>query len=186
MLPKTSNEPTIRCIVVCGPATCGKTTLAKAVEKQTGCNRIEGDDYHSEKWKRKPYPLSDEERDRWIAKLTRAICQSLAEHRMTVATCSALTRRVQSQLMAIRGVVLVYLDISLATALMRASARAANQDHWFHEEYLIRDQFKRLQLPVAGHQVVIHSGDKEPEKLVTTVLSFAKWKLLCPKCESAR
>ena len=62
MLRKNSQGQTSRCIVLCGPATCGKTSLAIAIEKQTGCNRIEGDDFHSKKWKRKPYPLSDAER----------------------------------------------------------------------------------------------------------------------------
>ena len=130
---------------------------------------------------RKPYPLSEAEREKWMSKLVPEIHKSIVNHPRTVATCSALTQRVQDQLLAISGVMLVYLKISLETELERAATREANGEHWFHDEFLIRDQFLTMRLPSPEERIIVLPAEGSPDELVGRALNLVRWTDFCSR-----
>lgn len=161
-----------RCIVLAGPATCGKSTLARSLADHSGAHLIEGDDYHCEAWKARPDSLSDAQRAQWMSRLTAAIIQSIRSHRHTVVTCSALTQKLQSQLLKThQELLLVFLSVTLPTALHRAQQRRASGSHYFHEESLIREQFDLLHLPSPDTPRTLVLEEDSPERLLHAIVT---------------
>ena len=164
-----------RGLIISGPATCGKSTVAAEIEKLTGCNRIEGDDLHTAKWKSNPHPLSSEEREQWMNRLVPATQASLDEYQATVATCSALTAAQRNRLLDIDGTILVFLDIPIEVALERAKARSTKEAHWFHDEELIADQFNTLEMPTRTARTAVVTAQRPRQCLSHEVLTVANY-----------
>src|ERR1043165_2693670 len=82
-------------LIAMGVSGSGKSTLGKALADAVGCPFLEGDDFHSPESVQKMRagtPLTDADRWPWLERLGRAIGTAVAEHGITVASCSSLKR----------------------------------------------------------------------------------------------
>jgi gluconokinase len=136
------DKPTL---VIMGVAGCGKSSLATAVARHAGLRLVEGDDHHSAESlgkMRSGVPLTDEDRDGWLAALSREFGRQPGG---LVLTCSALKRIYRERLRrAAPGLLFVFLDISREQALARVTDRAAS--HFFSTS-LVDSQFAILEPP---------------------------------------
>lgn len=133
-------------IVIMGVAGCGKSHIGSALATSEGWPLIEGDDFHSAESRRKMsegIPLTDADREGWLAQLGRMLAQSPAP---VVLTCSALKRRYREQLRAASpGLRFVFLQITREESLSRVAARASTH---FFPTALVDNQFATLESPV--------------------------------------
>jgi gluconokinase len=133
-------------IVIMGVAGCGKSHIGSAFAASAGWPLIEGDDFHSEESRRKMSagtPLTDADREGWLAELGRLLAQAPSP---VVLTCSALKRRYRDQLRtASPGLRFVFLQINREESLSRVAARSASH---FFPAALVDNQFATLESPV--------------------------------------
>lgn len=133
-------------IVIMGVAGCGKSHIASALAASEGWPLIEGDDFHSAESRRKMStgtPLTDADREGWLAQLGRMLAQAPGP---VVLTCSALKRSYRDQLRAASpGLRFVFLEISRDESLSRVAARSASH---FFPVALVDNQFATLESPV--------------------------------------
>jgi gluconokinase len=146
-------------IVIMGVAGCGKSSLGSAVAHACGLQLVEGDDYHSESNRQKMkqgIALTDTDRQGWLTTLSDLLRQA---PNGLVVTCSALKRAYREQLrQAAPGLRFVFLEISLAQAHARVSARAPQ--HFFASS-LVDNQFATLESPV-GEPGVLRLDAQKP------------------------
>lgn len=128
-----------------GVAGCGKSSLGAALSRSTGLPLVEGDDHHSTANREKMaqgVPLTDADRDGWLATL----CDQLRQHPAgVVMTCSALKATYRARLRtAAPGLRFVFLSIQRADALKRVAARGGAH---FFSTTLVDNQFTTLEDP---------------------------------------
>lgn len=90
-------------VIVMGVSGSGKTTAALALQKLTGWQFAEGDDYHSETNKQKMHdgiPLTDEDRAPWLASLHALMLGWYERGESGILTCSALKQAYRDTLTA--------------------------------------------------------------------------------------
>jgi gluconokinase len=135
-----------RRIVFMGVSGCGKSSLADAVSTTLALPLVEGDDYHSADSRDKMQrgiALTDTDRADWLATLARLL---QAHPAGVMLTCSALKRAYRERLRAAaQGLRFVFMDIEVAEAQRRVTARAG--DHFFPPT-LVANQFATLESPV--------------------------------------
>ncbi|MFN4120838.1 gluconokinase [Acidovorax sp.] len=131
-------------LVVMGVAGCGKSSLGQVCARQLGLPLLEGDDFHSAanvNKMRSGVPLSDEDRQAWLAVLAG---QLLAHPAGVVLTCSALRQRYRDQLRAaVPQLKFVFLSLTQDQARERVAARPG---HLFPVS-LVASQFQTLEDP---------------------------------------
>jgi gluconokinase len=79
--------------ILMGVTASGKTTIARDMQKLTGWEYAEGDDYHSEANRRKMeagIPLNDGDRAPWLASLHQVLRGWFEKGQNGILTCSAL------------------------------------------------------------------------------------------------
>src|SRR6478609_110403 len=80
-------------VVVMGVAGSGKSTVGSLLARRLGWRFVEADDYHSRseiEHMLAGQPLSDEERQPWLAKLREVLVDCVARNENAVVACSAL------------------------------------------------------------------------------------------------
>jgi gluconokinase len=149
-------------VVVFGPSGAGKTTVGRALAQRVGCRFLEGDGYHSPEnvaLMRSGKPLSDAEREPWLAALAREIASSIADGRCAVLACSALKRSYRRKLVprdASPGdVAFVYLKAPADTLARRLKTR---EEHFFPPQ-LLRTQLEVLEEPNGAEPAPVVSID---------------------------
>ena len=134
-----------RSVVIMGVAGCGKSSLGTVLAQRIGLRLIEGDDYHSAQSRekmRRGLPLTDEDRDGWLAGLGELLRDAPDG---AVLNCSALKRAYRDRLRAaVPDLRFIFLEISREEALHRVSARAG--EHFFPGQ-LVDSQFATLEPP---------------------------------------
>lgn len=140
-------QPGVTALVVCGPAGSGKTTVARAVAARLGWDFVEGDDLHpaaNVAAMRAGHPLTDADREPWLAAVAAQLAAWRAAGGNGVLTCSALRRAYRDRL---RGpsVLFVYLAVDAATLAARLAAR---RGHFLPPE-LLGSQLATLEAPAA-------------------------------------
>jgi gluconokinase len=115
-------------VILIGAAGSGKSTVGKALARQTGWRFVEGDDYHSpaaiEKM-RAGTPLNDSDRTPWLARLHAIAATAVDRRENAVIACSALKQRYRELLRGTRrGVRFVYLKASEQTLRRRLKHRS--------------------------------------------------------------
>jgi gluconokinase len=151
-------------IVVMGVAGSGKSTVGSLLAESLSAEFIEGDDYHDAQAIAKMSrgtPLTESDRQPWLARLRAEIDARLADGRPAVVACSALSDASRTALGTDRpGVRLVHLTGDPALIAARLAERAANGAH-FMPAALLESQLRALELPDGAIEVNISSPPAE-------------------------
>lgn len=134
-------------VIVMGVCGCGKSSVGQGLADALGCTFIEGDQHHPPANIAKMsagIPLTDTDREGWLAVLAGFIVEADRQDRALVVACSALKRRYRDQLRGdSRRVVFLHLCGDKALITARMGARTAH----FMPTALIDSQFADLEPP---------------------------------------
>lgn len=134
-------------IVLIGVAGSGKTTIGRALVTQLGWSFRDADEFHSPEAIAKMSsgtPLTDADREPWLAAIRAHIDAMLARGENAVVACSALREAYRAKLIADAArVKLVHLAGSYDTIRHRIAAR---EGHFMKPE-MLASQFATLEAP---------------------------------------
>ncbi len=159
-------------VVVAGVAGSGKTTVGQLLARRLGWQFADGDSFHpaaNVAKMRAGLPLSDADREPWLAAITSWMDDISASGQSAVLACSALKRRYRDELLGGRDqAMMVFLTITQAQDEARLHARTG---HFFHEP-LMASQFAALEPPAPDERQVypVPAGDGPPGQLVSDVI----------------
>ena len=173
MSESTASEST-RVIVLMGVSGAGKTLVGHTLADALGWPFYEGDDYHSaaniEKMSH-GRPLTDQDREPWLAALHDLIVGIVARNECGVIACSALKHSYRGQLAStnLRESVVrfVYLDVPRAVLERRLRERRGH----FAPPELLDSQLATLEEPQAALRV---NGDQPPAEIVAEIRAELK------------
>jgi len=134
-------------LVVMGVSGSGKTTVGSRLAGELGWEFLDADAFHPPANLAKMAagePLTDADRDPWLAALAAALAERLADGRGAVLACSALRRSYRDRLRA-AGPALAFLYLRTDPALARGRV-AARGGHFFPAR-LVDSQFAALEEP---------------------------------------
>lgn len=153
-------------LILMGVSGSGKTTIGHLLADDLGWPFYDGDSFHPPENVAKMsqrIPLTDADRQPWLAALRQFIDTHLAEGPPAVLSCSALKRGYRDALGIDRpGVRLVYLQGSFE--LIRG--RLENRTDHFMPTDLLRSQFEALETP---ENALIVDVDAEPEAVAAEI-----------------
>lgn len=159
-------------VIVMGVAGSGKTTIGRLLAEEIGCHYYDGDDFHPASSIEKMangVPLTDEDREPWLASLRSLIDNHIQQGKHAVIACSALKRsyreRLGSQLDMVQ---FVFLKGNYDTIWERLRKR---KDHFMKPE-LLRSQFDALEEPT--EDVLVRDVEDDPEEIVASILKSLK------------
>ncbi len=159
-------------VVVAGVAGSGKTTVGQLLARRLGWQFADGDSFHpaaNVAKMRAGLPLSDADREPWLAAISSWMDDIIASGQSAVLACSALKRRYRDELLGGRDhAIMVFLTITQAQDEARLHAR---KGHFFHEP-LMASQFAALEPPAADERQVytVPASEGSPGQLVTDVI----------------
>lgn len=173
-------EHKLPAIVVMGVSGCGKTSVAIAVAERIGARMIEGDAFHPEQNVRKMQagiPLTDADRQGWLAQLGSELVRAVDDSRVAVLTCSALKRRYRDSLRAsVSNLGFVFLELSPEAATERVKQRPGH----FMPASLVESQFRDLEAPT-GEPGVLTVNAIDPLHLIVDQVQ-AWWNASSASC----
>ena len=154
--------PTV--VIFMGVAGSGKTTVAALFAKKTGAAFYEGDQYHSPEniaKMRSGVPLTDADREPWLATLRNLIIGSLAAGKPMVLACSALKAKYRDAL-STGDPRVKFVHLTGPKALIEE--RLKNRPGHFMPAGLLTSQLDTLEPP---KDALVLSCEKTPPELVT-------------------
>lgn len=164
-------------VVLMGVAGSGKTTVGRLVAEELEWDFLDADDLHSREnveRMRSGIPLTDIDREPWLAELRRSIERHGAERRPLVIACSALTRRFRQSLRQASSE-LIFVHLRVSHDLLRD--RLARRQH-FMSVSMLESQLAALESPGEGEAVTIDVDDELPlsvaGRVVRLVRSFSQ------------
>jgi gluconokinase len=160
-------------VVVAGVAGSGKTTVGQLLARRLGWTFADGDSFHPAAniaKMRAGLPLTDADREPWLAAITAWMDDIGASGQSAVLACSALKRRYRDELLGGRDdAELVFLVISEADDQARLATRAG---HFFHEP-LMASQFADLEMPKDERKVhLVTVGERPAGQIATEVMKL--------------
>ncbi|HZM77174.1 MAG TPA: gluconokinase [Candidatus Limnocylindrales bacterium] len=156
-------------LVVSGVAGSGKTMIGRMLAERLDVPYAEADDFHSEANRLRMaagLPLSDDDRQPWLAAICDWIAQRLEADESGVVTCSALKRSYRKRL-AMPGVKLVFLKVDRETIDSRLEERRGH----FFPAALAASQFQMLEEPGPDEDVLVVDGSRPPAEVVSQILA---------------
>ena len=133
-------------VLLMGVSGSGKTTVGKLLASNLGWKFEDADLFHSPaniKKMSQGIPLTDEDRQPWLASMASAIRDWLNHSENVILACSALKQKYRDQLLIDRRVRLVYLRGSFELILSRMQQRGS---HYMKPD-MLRSQFQALEEP---------------------------------------
>ena len=161
---------TVRVIVVMGVAGAGKTTIGRALATALRCAFVDGDDFHDPanvERMRRGVPLTDAEREPWLAALRAQIGATIGRGERVVIACSALKHSYRLALVPAHSrdaVRFVYLDVDRERLQERLESRVGH----FAGAALLESQLATLEEPRDALRV---DGASTPESIVARIRS---------------
>ncbi len=153
-------------VLLMGVSGAGKTTIGARLAQILGASFHEGDAFHPAANVAKMArgePLSDADREPWLAAIAAAMGRAAAAGETAVFACSALRRIYRDMLRAAcPGLVLVHLAGDEALIRGRLEAR---QGH-FMPPALLPSQFRTLEPPDTGEHAIVVDIGAAPETIV--------------------
>jgi gluconokinase len=155
-------------IIVMGVAGVGKTTVGAGLAEALGWRLVDADDLHPpanvEKM-RHGQPLSDADREPWLAAVGAVIARALGAGESLVVACSALKAAYRLRLGGNDPRVrFVHLQAPRTVLAARLAARTGH----FAGASLLDSQLADLETPPAGDALVV-DGTWPPARLVTEI-----------------
>lgn len=156
-------------VIVAGVAGSGKTTVGKLLARRLGWAFADADSFHpaaNVAKMRAGIPLTDADRQPWLAAICTWIDSQAGVGESAVVTCSALKRAYRDALLAGRDqVAMVFLVITEAQDEERVGAR---RGHFFRAR-LVASQFADLELPAADERVVEIAAGRPAARMVDEI-----------------
>lgn len=156
-------------VVVAGVSGSGKSTVGALLAGRMGWKFIDGDELHpaaNVAKMRAGVPLTDADRAPWLATIGAWMDQRIAAGTSGVVACSALRRAYRATLLDGRpDARLVFLLIDPATAAARLAARHGH----FFPTTLLDSQFRALEPPGDGEDVLIVEAGRPPGELAAEI-----------------
>jgi gluconokinase len=152
-------------VVVMGVTGVGKTTIGRLVAQDFGWPFLDADDFHTAASVAKMHsgvPLTDADREPWLAALRAEIDVRLARSESAVLACSALKQSYRDRLHASDEVCFVYLRGDAALIRERLLARSGH----YMDPGLLASQFAALEEPEG---VVVVDVGATPREIASRV-----------------
>jgi carbohydrate kinase (thermoresistant glucokinase family) len=165
-----SIEPSARIHVVMGVSACGKSTVGRALAQARTATYLDGDDFHPPQnvaSMAAGQPLTDADRQGWLAALSARLAQARAAGEGVVLSCSALKRGYRDLLrQGAPDLVLVFLHGSRELLATRIAART---DHYMPAS-LLDSQLATLERPQADENALAFDVVLTPGQIVDGIL----------------
>ncbi len=156
-------------VVLIGPMGCGKTTIGKLLAVRLGWPFDDADDFHPKEnvdKMRAGIPLTDQDRQGWLATLAARIDRRKAAGENLLLACSALKQKYRDLLgIDQRQVVSVYLKGDFDLLQRRLEER---KQHYMNRD-LLTSQLAAMEEPVGG--LILDIGP-EPAVLAGKIASW--------------
>lgn len=158
-------------LVIMGVSGSGKSTIAGLIAGRLGWDLEEGDELHPPENVAKMaagHPLTDEDREPWLARVAAWIREHTDHNEPGIITCSALKHRYRD---VIRGphVVFVYLSGSPELIESRLTAR----HHHFMPPSLLDSQFETLEPPTPDERFIevdtAHDAQRAADEIIRSL-----------------
>jgi gluconokinase len=157
-------------LLVMGVTGSGKTTVGKLLAQRLGWLFLDADDFHPaaniEKMKH-GVPLSDEDREPWLAAIHAELLKCAAENKDAVLACSALKQSYRERLAAGVELRICYLKGTYHEIAARLQSRTGH----FAGEGILAGQFADLEEP---RDALVLRVSQTPEEIVGDVLRKLK------------
>jgi gluconokinase len=156
-------------VLVGGVAGSGKTTVGALLASRLRWPFADADGFHPAAniaKMRSGVPLTDADRELWLAGITAWMDERIAAGESAVAGCSALKRRYRDQLLAGRAAWLAFLEITRELAHARLAAR---HGHFFTVK-LMDSQFAELEPPQDEPRVIVLDAADPPDQLAGEIV----------------
>ena len=157
-------------LVLMGVSGCGKSTTGARLSKLLGWPFRDADSFHPQAnidKMSKGLPLTDEDRQPWLAAIAQWIDERLAAGECGIVSCSALKRTYRCIIVGERtGVRLVYLKGNMELIGDRLSRR---RNH-FMPAGLLRSQFDALEEPQGDERALSVPVSLSPRRVVETIM----------------
>lgn len=155
-------------IVLMGVSGSGKSTVGTALADILGWQFYEGDNFHSESNVQKMaqgIPLTDEDREPWLANLHNLIAEQIASEKPAIIACSALKQKYRDQFLEDNeGTMIVYLRGDFKLIDQRMHKR---QKHYMKAD-MLQSQFDALEEP---ENAIVVSIEGEIDKIVDEIIN---------------
>ena len=163
-------------ITVMGVSGSGKTTVGAALAQRLRVPFADGDDFHPPANVARMaagIPLTDADREPWLAALTAWMDQQTAAGQSAVLACSALRRAYRARLLDGRPAArMVFLLISRAEGETRLAARAGH----FFPAALLDSQLETLEPPQPdedyGIRMLVLRAGQDPADIVSVITAW--------------
>jgi gluconokinase len=157
-------------VIVGGVAGSGKTTVGALLADRLHWSFADADAFHPAAnivKMRSGTPLTDSDRQPWLARIIAWMDERIAAGESAVAGCSALRKRYRDELLCGRPEArIAFLEISREIAHARLAAR---KGHFFTAK-LLDSQFAELEPPQEGPRLVVVDATVSLDQIVDQII----------------